>query len=189
MLGRLPMTLLVSGREYPIQTDYRNILPILQAANDPDYTPREQLYIMLKRLYREQLDFIPKEHQAEAAGRARWFIDCGREDNEDPKPPVRLIDWEQDEPLLFPAVNQVAGTETRSVPDLHWWTFMGYFMEIGGEGLFSTVLSIRQKKAKRKKLEKHEMEFYRNNKAMCDIKKRYTMEEQAEIERLKRLFG
>lgn len=189
MIGRLPMTLVIAEREYPIQTDYRNILPILQAANDPDCSPREQLYIMLKRIYREQLDVIPKEHQEEAAKQAQWFIDCGRTDENRNKPPVRLIDWEQDEPLIFPAVNKVAGTEIRSASYIHWWTFMGYFMEVGGDGLLSTVLGIRQKNAKRKKLEKHEMEFYRNNKAMCDIKKRYSAEEQAEIDRLKKLFG
>lgn len=189
MIGWLPMTLVISGCEYPIQTDYRNILPILQAVNDPDYTPREQLYIMLKRIYREQLDVMPKEQQEEAASQARWFIDCGRGDTDDKKPPIKLIDWEQDEPLLFPAVNKVAGTETRSIPYIHWWTFMGYFMEIGGEGLFSTVLSIRQKHAKHKKLEKHELEFYRNNRALCDIRKRYTAEERAEIERYKKLLG
>jgi len=189
MIGRLPLALIVAGKEYPIQTDYRNILPILQAANDPDCSPREQLYIMLKRIYRDQLDAISKEHQEEAAKQAQWFIDCGRTDENRKKPPVKLIDWEQDEPLIFPAVNRVAGAEIRCTPNVHWWTFMGYFMEVGGDGLLSTVLGIRQKMSKRKKLEKHEMEFYRNNKAMCDIKKRYSAEEQVEIDRYKKLFG
>lgn len=188
MIGQLPMALVVAKQEYPIQTDYRNILPILLAANDPDCNPREQLYIMLKRIYREQLDVVPKEQREEAARQAKWFIDCGRQDDSK-KPPVKLIDWEQDEPLIFPAVNKVAGAEIRSAQYIHWWTFMGYFMEVGGDGLLSTVLGIRQKNAKGKTLEKHEMEFYRSNKAMCDIKKRYTAEEQEEIDRLNKLFG
>ncbi len=65
---------------------------------------------------------------------------------------------------------------------------MGYFMEIE-EGTFSMVLGIRQKIAKGKKLEKWEEEFYRNNKALCDIKARYTQEEHEEIEYLNQIFG
>ena len=97
------------------------------------------------------------------------------------------MDWEQDEAIVFPAINRVAGCETRSVPYIHWWTFAGYFMEIQ-EGTFSTVLGIRQKKSQGKRLDKWEMEFYRNNKKVCDLKKRYTEEEQEEIDEWKRLL-
>lgn len=98
------------------------------------------------------------------------------------------MDWEQDEPILFPAINKVAGIETRATQYIHWWTFSGYFMEIE-DGTFSTVLGIRQKKAKGKKLEKWEQEFYRNNRRLCDIRKRYTEEEQAEIDHWNNLLG
>lgn len=180
MIGRLPMALSVDGREYPVETDFRNILVILVAMNDPDYSDQEKMYIAMKRLYQGEFDNIPPEHMQEAAQQAQWFIDCGQE-YDDKKPSPRVIDWEQDEAILFPAVNKIAGTETRSLPYLHWWTFMGYFMEIEN-GTFSTVLGIRQRRAKGKKLEKWEQEFYRNNKKMCDIKKRYSAEEQAEID-------
>lgn len=65
---------------------------------------------------------------------------------------------------------------------------MGYFMEIE-EGIFSTVLGIRQKRAKGKKLDKWEQEFYANNKDICIIKTKYTQEEQEEIDRLNKLLG
>lgn len=187
MIGRLPESLAIAGIAYPIETDYRNVLLILAAANDPDYTPEEKLYILLKRLFREHLDRIPRGDWEEAAGQAKWFIDCGREDDEKRVHP-KVIDWEQDEAIIFSAINKVAGTETRSVPYLHWWTFMGYFMEIG-EGTLSVVIGIRQKKARGKKLEKWEQDFYRNNKALCEIKKRYSEEEQAEIDYWKQLLG
>ena len=51
------------------------------------------------------------------------------------------------------------------------------------------VLGIRQKRAKGKKLEKWEQEFYRNNKALCDLKKKYTAEEQEEIDYWNKLLG
>lgn len=187
MLGVLPKSLNVGGVEYPIETDYRNILVFLSACNDPDVEPEELLYILMKRLFRDGYEKIPKEYLEEAARKAKWFIDCGQEDDER-KPGKKLIDWEQDEPILFPAINKVAGQETRSQDYIHWWTFMGYFMEIE-EGTFSTVLGIRQKRSKGKSLEKWEQEFYRNNKKLCDLKKRYTTEEQAEIDYWNQLLG
>ena len=69
---------------------------------------------------------------------------------------------------------------------MHWWTFIGYFDEIG-EGTFSQVLSIRQKRAKGKKLEKWEQEFLKNNRSMVILKhqmsdeqkERWNMEQKA----------
>ena len=54
-------------------------------------------------------------------------------------------------------------------------------MEIG-EGLFSSVISIRNKKAKGEKLEKYERTFYRENKKLVDFEKRYSEEELQEQE-------
>ena len=56
------------------------------------------------------------------------------------------------------------------------------------ESLFSEVVSIRQKKAKHKKLEKYEQEFYRENKSLIDIQPRLSAEEQAEIDRLNEML-
>lgn len=187
MIGILPRSLIVGGVEYPIETDFRNILVFLAACNDPELTPENQMEILLKRLYRDGYQKIPKEHLEEAMKKASWFVDCGQEEDRK-KPPKKLVDWEQDEPILFPAINKVAGKEVRSQEYIHWWTFMGYFMEIE-EGTFSTVLGIRQKKAKQKKLEKWEQEFYRNNRNICDLRKRYTAEEQAEIDYWNKLLG
>jgi hypothetical protein len=145
------------------------------------------MYIAMRRLYRIDLNEMPQEHLEAAMLQMKWFIDCGKEEEKGKISP-RLIDWEQDEAILFPAINKIAGCETRSLEYLHWWTFMGYFMEIES-GTFSTVLGIRQRKARSKKLEKWEQEFYRNNKQMCDIRKRYSAEEQAEIDYWNKLLG
>lgn len=65
---------------------------------------------------------------------------------------------------------------------------MGYFSEIG-ESLFSSVVSIRDKQNKRKPLEKHEREFYKKNKQVVDLKRKYSSEQQAEMDRLNNLIG
>ena len=55
----------------------------------------------------------------------------------------------------------------------------GYFMEIE-DGMFSQVISIRQKKARGKKLEKWEKDFERNNAELVKLKKVVSVEQQRE---------
>lgn len=186
MIGCLPTTLTIGGKEYPINADFRNILVFLEACEDPDLSNKDRLYILLKRMFGDGYDDIPKDCIGEALEQAKWFVDCGK--NENDAESRKMIDWTQDASIIFPAVNKVANKEVRAEEYLHWWTFMGYFMEIEG-GTFSTVLAIRQKKMKGKKLEKWEQDFYSHNKNICEIKIRYTEEEQAEIDYWNKLLS
>lgn len=131
---------------------------------------------------------LPADDYEEAFQAAAHFIDCGRDWQDSPKKSPRVMDWEQDKSILFPAINKAAGLEVRTVPYMHWWTFMGYYMEIS-EGVFSTILSLRQKRAKGKKLEKWEQEFWQQNKDICVLKKRLSQEEIEERDRLNALLG
>ena len=58
-------------------------------------------------------------------------------------------------------------------------------MEIG-DGTFSQVLAIRQKKARGKKLEKYEQEFARNHPELVELKKRISEEQQEEMDNLEK---
>lgn len=185
MIGELPMALTVNGRDYPIRTDYRDILTIVIACNDPDLENIEKLFVCLYVLF-EDFEDIPTEDYEEAYKAAMRFIDCGADPKEE-KRSARLMDWEQDERILFPAINSVAGYEVRAKDYIHWWTFMGYFMEIH-EGIYSQVLSLRQKKSKNKKLEKWEREFWQSNKDLCVLKKKLSEEEKEERDRLNALI-
>lgn len=176
MIGVLPKSLTVGGRELKINADFRAVLATIQAFNDPELSDEEKMYVTLNNIYLRP-NAIKTEDLQEAVDKAFWFIDCGnlkKSKNEG----IKTFDWEHDESILFPAINKVAGREVRELPYLHWWTFLGYFGEIG-EGLFSTVVHIRNKQAKGKPLDTWEREFVRNNKDTVILR---TKEEQAEID-------
>lgn len=177
----LPTSLRVCGTDYAIRSDFRAVIDILIACADPDLTPWEQQEVMIEILY---VDEIPARDYAEACRAAVEFIDCGAADDSK-KRSYRVLDWEQDAGIIIPAVNKVASREVRALEYLHWWTFLGFFMEIEG-GLFSQVLAIRQKKAKHKKLEKWEQEFLRENEKIVTIKKRMSEEQVKEIESIEK---
>lgn len=181
----LPRSLEIGGSIFAIQSDFRAVLDILAAFNDPDFEEDERWMTCFEILFD---DPVPPELLDEAAIKAMWFINCGQDEPENARQRPSVMDWERDGHMIIPAVNKVAGMEVRAVEYLHWWTFMGYYMEIS-EGLFSTVVSIRQKKAKGKKLEKWEQQFMRENKELFVKPQKLTEEEKEEKARLKALWG
>lgn len=159
----LPHSLNIGGKDYEIREDFRPVLDILSAFEDEELTEAEKIQAMIEILYPE---IPPEKYLGEAAEKALWFIDCGIEQEDTPKP--RTMNWTKDASVIFPAVNKIAGFEVRSDHVIHWWTFYGWFMEIE-DGLFSQVLSVRQKIAKGKKLEKWEQEFLNANRKLCEL--------------------
>ena len=181
-LWSLPTSATIGGVEYPLNTDYRDILEIFEYLNDPDNPEWLRWQIAIALFYEGE---IPEEHQSEAMQYLADFISCGEQEE---KPGPKLLDWEQDASLIAADINKVAGTEIRAVEYLHWWTFMAFFRALG-EGQLLTVVSIREKLRTGKALEKWEKEYYIKNKSQVDLKKHYSAEELAEQERLKLLLG
>ena len=181
----LPTSIVVGGIKYDIRTDFRAILDILKTFNDPEFENDEKWIVALTILYID-FDEMPPQDYEEAIEKAIEFIDMGIKDDGKKKP--HTMDWEQDSAVIIPSVNRVLGKEIRAMKYLHWWTFLGAYMEIG-ESLFSQILNIRMKKAKRKKLDDWERDFYKENKNLIDLDVKYTEEEQAERDRLNALLN
>lgn len=184
MIGALPETLSVGGEDYAVRADYRNILQTFEAFQDPELEPAEKWIVAIYLIFEKFSCADDVIHAAqdgfdleEAQERILWFISAGQPEKSIVELPV--YNWAQDEQMIFSAINKVAGMETRNVDYMHWWTFLGYFNEIG-EGTFSYVVGIRDKLNKHKKLEKHEREFVAKNKKIIKLVKPKTKSELAE---------
>lgn len=185
----LPKSVVIGGRDFPIRYDYRVILDIFEAMNDPELTDQERALAVLQMFY---VDFDAVEDYEAAIRECFWFINGGKYEDSSKKKP-RLVAWEQDFPYIAAPINRVLGYEIRAIeydPEtntggLHWWTFLSAYMEIG-DCLFAQVVGIRSKKARGKKLDASDQEFYRRNRDLVDIKARYT---EAEEELLKQWTG
>lgn len=178
----LPTELEVVGKLYQIRTDYRAVLDILTAYSDPELDAADKTQVLVEILYIEH-ETIPPEHMEEAVKQASRFIDASLLADNKPKPVT--MDWFKDAPVIIPEVNKIIGREVRGVKYMHWWTFFGAYMQIG-DSLFSSILNVRQKKAKREKLEKWELKFYKENQALCDLD---WEQHQKELEAVEKLFG
>ena len=178
MYTDLPLSLLVAEEERAINCDFRDIIVICNAFNDPELTKREKTLIMLNNIYVD--DWLSFGNVEEAIKQAIWFIDWGKEYTEKENAP-KIMDWEQDYNLIISAVNnKVNVVDVRELPFMHWWTFLGYFSD-RGECQFSSVTEIREKIAKGKKLEPWEKEVLRENRDQIIIKNKANEDLEKEL--------
>ena len=181
-LWELPQKVKLGGKSWEFYGDFRNILLILSYFQNPNFPDFLRWQIALALFYKEP---VPPQLQPEAMEYLALFINGGRADRGTGG--QKLLDWQQDAPLILSGVNQAAGQEVRALPFCHWWTFLSYFHAIG-EGPLATVVSIRKKLSQGKKLEPWERDYYRENPALVDLKKTYTRQEEQERKRLLRLL-
>lgn len=164
----LPITVLVNDIEYTIRNkgDFRMVLDCFSALGDMELEEQFRVYTALIIFYEaiksiEDVYAVFGNNVNEAITKMYDFFNCGQSDI-GLKTPYKLIDWKQDEQMICAAVNNVANKEIRFEPYIHWWTFMGYYCSVG-ESTLSTVVNIRSKILKGKRLEKYEKEFKRDN--------------------------
>lgn len=178
---RLPGERVIGAKRYALRADYRNILDIFACLQDPDLPEMFRWLTALSLFYEPQP--LP-EHRSEAMEYLAFFLRGGADEC---APGPVLLDWQQDADAIIAGVNKVAGQEVRALPFIHWWTFLSWFHGIDG-GQLATVVSIRDKLARGQKLSDWEKDFYRQNKKKVDLKKRYSAEELAEQNRLKKML-
>jgi len=174
-----PTSLEVGGETWAIRSDFRAILDVMEVLVDDTITDEERAFVALSIFYIDYQD-MPNEFMREAVERMMWFIRGGQDEQSDGGP--RLMDWDQDFHLIAPPVNRVLGYECRACEYLHWWTFLGAYMEIG-ECYFQQVVGIRSKKARGKKLDKSDQDFYRRHRRDIDLKRNMSAGEEELVRR------
>lgn len=166
----LPTSIQIGCTEYKIRNngDYRVILDCFSFLKNPELDEQYRACAALIAFY-DGLTYdtlstffgSDVENYQKAVDEMFQFMNCYQKHNPISKDYV-LYDWEEDEQLIFSAINETARREVRNPEYCHWFTFMGYFNQIG-DGSFATVVSIRKKIVEHKKLEKWEKQFKRDN--------------------------
>ena len=187
----LPTSVEVNGASFGIRNkgDFRMVLDCFKALNDDTLSQQEKTICSLLIFY-EDFNSISDVYGCnclnELVNEMMLFFNGG-ESNTGRAESHKLIDWDKDANLICSAVNKVAGKEIRSEEYIHWWTFLSYYMAIG-ECSLSFIVSIRDKVAKGKKLEKHEKQFRQENPQYFNIDMRTSEQKEAE-EYIKQLWG
>ena len=177
MTWDLPLSVEINGETHAIRNkcDYRVVLDVISALNDPELTEEEKIKCALIIFYEKASNISDFETAVKEMFKV---INLGEEQEEQENKP-KLMDWEHDFPQIAPPVSRVLGYSVRDANRYtHWYDFIGAYQEIGGECTFSTIISIRAKRAKGKKLDKWEEEYLREHRKMVELPKKLTTEEK-----------
>jgi len=186
----IPTSITVNGKQFNIRNrgDYRVVLDCFNALCDTELTKQERIISTLIIFFEDcnSVQDIRIFDDLETTIKEMYkFFNCGQTTLQGQHSDYRLLDWKTDEHLICSAINNVSHTEIRFEPYIHWWTFMGYYMAIG-ECPLSTIVNLRSKIVKGKKLEKYEKEFIQNNSQYFsgDYRSLETIEADKEIRQL-----
>ena len=171
----LPESVEIGGADHAIRSDFRAVLDVIGVMCDGSLAEDERSYLVLSIFYPGFDSMRPSDYQ-EALDRCVWFVGGGEEPKGGKKP--KLMDWQQDFPLIVAPVNKALGFEARAADHLHWWTFLAAYQEIG-DCLFAQVVGIRKKKLLGKKLDKSDQAFYNEHRDLVDFRHETTPEEDA----------
>ena len=175
MTWDLPIAVEINGKEHKIRNkcDYRVVLDVINALQDEELTMAQRVKCALFIFYEEPID---PQNNEQAIDKMLEIIKSGEETERDA--PI-LMDWNKDFRLIAPPISKVLGYSVRSPEQYtHWQDFVGAYMEIPSECIWATVVTIRAKKQKNKKLEKWEEEFCREHHEWISLPIKFTQEEE-----------
>lgn len=188
-MWNLPISVDIHGTEYKIRNkcDYRVVLDVISALNDEELEMEHRVECALFQFYgNDELDTLEKVLSSLndieiAITEMIKIINLGQEETKEEHKP-KIMDWEHDFAQLAPPISRVLGYSVRDEKNYtHWYDFVGAYLEIG-ECVFANIISIRNKRSKRKKLESWEQEFYRENKKLINLPQNLTDEEKEWID-------
>ena len=190
----LPTKITIADKDYPIRNngDFRMVLDCFECLQDEKLEHKYRILSAMIIFYDgmnsvEDVVNTFGDNLVEAVNQMNIFFNCGQVESVGATQPHKLIDWKQDEQLVISAINNVANREIRLDPFVHWWTFVGYYLAIGDCAL-ATVVSIRNKILKGKKLESWERDF-KNNNPNYFVWNHQTIEEQEMEEYVRNLWN
>ena len=162
----LPTSVILNDTVFAIRRDgdFRMVLDCFRLLQDEELETSERIFACLMTFYADisSLDEIYKLGDLEEAVKQMFLFFNANQESVGIRAEGRVVDWDRDALMIISAINNVAGKEIRAEKYLHWWTFLGYYMAIG-ECSLATVINIRRKILKNKKLEKYEQEYVNDN--------------------------
>lgn len=145
LLNRAPTSVIIGGKEYEINTSFRDCLYTIDVLQNNEFEAEEKAEILINNMYEEDPDNIQ-----EALEQAIWFLKCGETERKSKGP--ELCNFKQDGTYIYNAF--LKANVNLDIEDMHWWTFMSRFSELP-ESLFTRIVYLRSQQS-RGKLTKEE---------------------------------
>ena len=142
LIDELPVSVNIAGTEYPVNTNFRNMILIGQLVNDSAYSQNERVGLMLNLFYKQAPPDI-----AAAIGELVSFYKGYR-----PDPPVSKVkntgapeaySYDRDDWLIYSAFRKSWDINLQTIEYLHWFEFRALFDDLDETCLFVKVMQYR----------------------------------------------
>lgn len=141
----LPKTLEISGKFYPIASDFRTWILITELIEDPEMTNREKLDTTAALVF-GSYPFESWDEWIEAYQQILWFYRCGREPQDDGSQDggssADAFSFEYDADYIYAAFMSAYHIDL-TAQTLHWWQFMALLRAIPGDTELSRIIGYR----------------------------------------------
>lgn len=147
LIDRLPETVDIGGRKYPINYGYRANMLIEMCMFSEDRSDEQKLLDSLNIFYKNS---IPADRN-KAMEKLLWFFRCGKEEDRKPggagmkKHMIRAYCFDTDDAMIYAAFRSQYGINLNKTKndDLHWWEFMAMFHSLSEDLLIKRVMYYR----------------------------------------------
>lgn len=152
LVDELPTSLVIEGKEYPINADFTAVIILEQMLSDNDLTDSQKSVEMLNILFSEELP----PNNMETAKQIEWYYRCGNVESEKRKQAIakrmknkrgkrlndEIYDFDFDAPMIFSAFMQTYHIDLNETY-LHWWKFKAMFDSLPEECEFGKAMKYR----------------------------------------------
>lgn len=153
LIDALPQTVLISGRDVPISTDFRVGILFELLINDATISDAQKAEAAFD-LYFSQDDFnniVKEKAVAEATEAIVWFYSCGKSKEQITRATrqqkssmqKRIYDFDIDAPLIYAAFLSQFSVDLQDVDTLHWWKFSAMFAALHETHEISKIMGYR----------------------------------------------
>lgn len=155
LVDALPSTVMVGGRDIPIDTNFRTCIIYELMMQDRDLDKIEKTISALNLFYEDCFDYVTSSAESveEAVEQIIWFYTCGKppkkpQPGEPPPPPSiktrrREHDFEVDAPLIYAAFLAQYRVDLQETDYLHWWQFHAMFQGLAEDHQIVKIMGYR----------------------------------------------
>ena len=160
----------IDGKEYKIDTSFRTALKCFEVIEDETITDYERGLAVIYLLF----DFIPKKNLEKFLMKAKFFLECGREENKKSDGKIDM-DFTQDKKYINASFMSDYHIDL-SKEDLHFWQFIELIEGLSENTILNRIRELRnydlseiKDPKERSKVEKAQKEVSLKTKTKCKL--------------------
>ena len=177
-----PKYAVIGGKKYKINSDYRVALDCFKAINDDEIDDIQRAYAVVGLLF--GID-IPDKYINEALDKAKIFLNCGKEIEENVTDAD--MDYVQDYDYIISSFFYTYKVSLDSYKYMHWWKFFSLMCGFDEKCILNKVREIRNYDVSKITDEKEKEKIIEAKRKLA-LKNKISKEEQQEIDEFNSLF-